>query len=120
MANIRLKHKATGDIIEKSELNWKNLPFDRKEQYIVLDGDNTASPIRFSPPELTKPVEHKPVVEATPAPTVPEKPAADIPEETSNQKILRLHAGGMEIKEIAKEMGMHWKSVESIVNKASK
>ena len=128
---MRLQHKETLQIIEKSELNWKHLPNDRKELYTVLDGDNKPQVFpNFTPPELNQgnaaEKTDKPAAEKT------DKPAASSSasdEETQDEKVLRLfsavapmdEAAKKELlKSIAKEVGAHFKTVESIVNKAAK
>jgi DNA-binding NarL/FixJ family response regulator len=121
---IKVRHNVTGQITEKSELNWQHLPKDRKELYTVIDGNaETSKP--FSPPELKKTIsvplkkeEPKepfvPAVENTPA-AEPVKSVAE-ETETQDQQIIRLHNSGKDLKEIAKEVGAHWKSVDKVIN----
>lgn len=54
MSNIKLRNNLTGEITEKTELNWKHLPNDRKALYTVVNDEGlTAQPAKnFTPPEL--------------------------------------------------------------------
>jgi DNA-binding NarL/FixJ family response regulator len=120
---IKVRHNVTGQITEKSELNWQHLPKDRKELYTVIDGNaETSKP--FSPPELKKTISvplkkeesnepFVPVVENTPA-AEQVKPVAE-ETETQDQQIIRLYNAGKDLKDIAKEVGAHWKSVEKVL-----
>ncbi len=117
---VKLKNIKTGDIIEKSEVNWKNLQPDLKANYIVLDGSDGQAgkgTLHFSPPELEK-------KEAAKAPQ-PEGNSPEASEETQEQQILRLYKKAnpkndadkkAAIKEIAKEVAAHYKTVEKVIN----
>lgn len=114
MANIKLQHKLTGSIIEKTELAWKHLPNDRKAQYNVVDEGTTAIPGKhFSPPELEK-------KEAPKADVKKEDSAIAPSAETQEQQIIRLDGEGKTASEIGKVVGAHFKTVEKILKAAKK
>lgn len=135
MGNIKLRVNATGETIEKTELNWKHLPNDRKALYTVVSDEGlTAQPAKnFTPPELlTKTEEAKKEAtsddvkkEVSQADIEKEKPVIAGADETQEQQVIRLftiaapkteEAKKEAIKSIAKDVAAHFKTVEKIVN----
>lgn len=115
MGNIKLRNNVTGAITEKSEVNWKNLPNDRKAQYTVVDGEGeVVAPVKnFSPPELQK--------KETAKAEVKTEEKSDAPaDETQEQQVIRLHGEGKTNVEIGKIVGAHFKTVEKILKNANK
>lgn len=139
MGNIKLKNNATGEIIEKTELNWKHLPNDRKALYTVVNDEGlTAQPAKnFTPPELQPKTEEdkkevstdeaKQEIQQSNGPVNLKKDAPAIAgaDETQEQQVIRLFTIAAPkteedkkeaIKSIAKDVAAHFKTVEKIVN----
>lgn len=135
MSNIKLRNNVTGEITEKTELNWKHLPNDRKALYTVVNDEGlTAQPAKnFTPPELqTKTEDEKKEAssddvkkEVLQADIEKEKPVIAGADETQEQQVVRLFTIAAPktedekkeaIKSIAKDVAAHFKTVEKIVN----
>lgn len=125
MSKVKLRQNVTGEIIERTELNWKHLPNDRKAQYTVVDGDvEVSKPAKnFTPPELKKVAAPKKVTEPTKSTEPKSESAPD--DETQEQMIVRLYNAAAPkgddekkevIKSIAKQVAAHYKTVEKVVN----
>jgi len=128
MGNIKLKNNVTGEITEKTELNWKHLPNDRKALYTVVSDEGlTVQPTKnFTPPELQpKNDEEKKKVIVSGEGVNEDKPAVTGADETQEQQVVRLFTIAAPkndeekkkvIKSIAKDVAAHFKTVEKIVN----
>lgn len=128
MGNIKLKNNATGEIIEKTELNWKHLPNDRKALYTVVSDEGlTAQPAKnFTPPELQpKKEDEKKEAIVSGEDVKQDKPEVTGSDETQEQQVVRLFTIAAPkteeekkeaIKSIAKDVAAHFKTVEKIVN----
>lgn len=128
MSNIKLRNNLTGEITEKTELNWKHLPNDRKALYTVVNDEGlTAQPAKnFTPPELQPKTEDEKKEAIVSGGGVNEgKPAVTGADETQEQQVVRLFTIAAPktedekkeaIKAIAKDVAAHFKTVEKIVN----